>query len=96
MKKLLLLCSTFQNPKASFVSWFCAFFLTWVDICGKKVLDLIINFYQSFISVIFKNLLGVNRMCKFSPTCSEYTKQMVRKHGILGILLGAKRIGDCR
>lgn len=61
----------------------------------SKILILIINFYQSFISVIFKNILGVNKMCKFSPTCSEYTKQMVKQHGLFGILLGAKRIGGC-
>lgn len=62
----------------------------------KKLLILIINFYQNFISVFLKNILGVPRMCKFSPTCSEYTKQMVKKHGFLGILLGVKRIGVCR
>lgn len=62
----------------------------------SKILILIINFYQSFISVILKNILGIDRMCKFSPTCSDYTKQMVKKHGFFGILLGAKRIGACR
>ena len=61
---------------------------------GKAII-LIINFYQNFISVIFKNILGIDRMCKFSPTCAEYTKQMVKKHGFFGILLGAKRIGGC-
>lgn len=61
----------------------------------KKLLILIINFYQSFISVILKNILGIDKMCKFSPTCSEYTKQMVKQHGFFGILLGAKRIGRC-
>lgn len=61
----------------------------------SKVLILTINFYQNFISVVLKNILGVDRMCKFSPTCSEYTKQMIKQHGIFGILLGAKRIGGC-
>ena len=62
----------------------------------KKLSLLIINFYQGFISVSLKNILGVDRMCRFSPTCSEYTKQMVRQHGVFGILLGIKRIGACR
>lgn len=62
----------------------------------SKALILIINFYQNFISIIIKNILGVNNMCKFSPTCSEYTKQMIKQHGFFGILLGAKRIGECR
>ena len=61
----------------------------------SKALILTINFYQNFISIILKNILGVNRMCKFSPTCSEYTKQMVKQHGFFGILLGARRIGGC-
>ncbi len=62
----------------------------------KKFLLLIIKFYQSFISIVLKNVLGVDRMCRFSPTCSEYTKQMVGQHGVFGILLGIKRIGACR
>ena len=62
----------------------------------KNVLILTINFYQSFVSVIIKNILGTDRMCRFSPTCSEYTKQMVKQHGLFGILLGVKRIGACR
>lgn len=62
----------------------------------RKLLILIINIYQSFISSVLKNILGIDRMCKFSPTCSEYTKQMVKQHGLFGILLGAKRIGACK
>ncbi|MBI2613943.1 MAG: membrane protein insertion efficiency factor YidD [Candidatus Levybacteria bacterium] len=62
----------------------------------SKALILIINFYQSFISGVFKNILGIDRMCRFSPTCSEYTKQMIKQHGFFGILLGVKRIGACR
>lgn len=62
----------------------------------KKILLLTISLYQLFVSAILKNILGVNGMCKFSPTCSEYAKQMIKKHGVFGILLGAKRIGVCR
>ncbi|MBI4096303.1 MAG: membrane protein insertion efficiency factor YidD [Candidatus Levybacteria bacterium] len=62
----------------------------------REVLILVINFYQVFLSVIMKNVMGINRMCKFSPTCSEYTKQMVKQHGFFGILLGVKRIGVCK
>lgn len=61
----------------------------------SKALILIINFYQDFISAILKNILGVSSMCKFSPTCSEYTKQMIKQHGFFGILMGVKRIGGC-
>ncbi|MBP9718033.1 membrane protein insertion efficiency factor YidD [Candidatus Gracilibacteria bacterium] len=34
--------------------------------------------------------------CKFSPTCSEYTKQAIEKHGVLwGGLKGTWRILRC-
>lgn len=34
--------------------------------------------------------------CKYYPTCSEYTKQAISKHGSLkGGLLGVKRIITC-
>jgi len=62
----------------------------------KEVLIAIINFYQNFVSCILKNILGIDKMCRFSPTCSEYAKQMVKKYGFFGILLSAKRIGACR
>ncbi len=62
----------------------------------KSLLILAINVYRGFISEILKNILGVGKMCKFSPTCSEYARQMVKKHGVFGILLGIKRIGACR
>jgi len=63
----------------------------------KNFLVLLIEIYQGFFSALLKNVLGVKRFCKFSPTCSEYTKQMIGQHGVFtGILLGAKRIGACR
>lgn len=49
----------------------------------KKTLILIINFYQSLISTTLKNILGVDRMCRFSPTCSEYAKNVIVKDGII-------------
>jgi hypothetical protein len=51
---------------------------------------LIIKLYQILISP----LLGNN--CRYSPTCSEYSKQALKKHGLLnGIWLAAKRIFSC-
>ena len=35
-------------------------------------------------------------VCRFSPTCSEYTKQAIEKYGVIkGIWLGIKRISKC-
>lgn len=59
----------------------------------KKLGNLLICFYQKYISPIF-HALGIN--CKYYPTCSEYTKQAIEKYGFFkGCLLGAKRIIKC-
>lgn len=63
----------------------------------QKTLLLIINFYQSFLSVIIKNILGVNSMCRFSTTCSEYAKISINKYGIFhGLQKSAIRILKCQ
>lgn len=63
----------------------------------KNVLILTINFYQSFVSIIIKNILGVDRMCRFSPTCSEYAKTTINKEGVLtGIKKSTIRILRCQ
>ncbi|MCR9254207.1 MAG: membrane protein insertion efficiency factor YidD [bacterium] len=56
----------------------------------KKLFILPILFYQGAISPFFPST------CRYSPTCSEYAKQAIMKHGIFkGIWLGIKRIGRC-
>lgn len=63
----------------------------------KKLLILIIDIYQSFISAILKNVLGVDRMCRFSPTCSEYAKIAINKNGIFrGLQKATIRILSCK
>lgn len=56
----------------------------------KKILIILINFYQKAISP----WLGPS--CKYNPTCSEYTKQAIEKYGaIKGTIIGIKRILRC-
>ena len=56
----------------------------------KIYLQKLINFYQRYISVFLKP------SCVFYPTCSEYTKQAIKKYGALkGIYLGFLRILRC-
>lgn len=56
----------------------------------RKVATWPILLYQYGISPLFPS------SCRYTPTCSEYTKQAVLKHGLLkGSKLAAKRISKC-
>ena len=56
----------------------------------KKILILLIKFYQKFVSPF----LGKN--CRFYPTCSVYFIQALEKYGFFkGSFLGTKRILKC-
>ncbi|MFA4975585.1 MAG: membrane protein insertion efficiency factor YidD [Candidatus Paceibacterota bacterium] len=60
----------------------------------------LINFYQKILSPIkiFLRYIGFwgNNSCIFYPTCSEYTKEAIKKYGILkGSILGLLRIFRC-
>ena len=59
----------------------------------KNILIFMIEKYQKHISPWLKTK---NISCKFYPTCSEYTKQAIKKYGaIKGLFLGIKRIFKC-
>ena len=50
----------------------------------------LVKFYQFCISPFFPH------MCRFTPTCSEYAIEALRKHGLIrGGWLTAKRIARC-
>ena len=45
---------------------------------------------------IVRPLLGPRGVCRFTPTCSQYAKEAVYKHGILkGGYLAARRLLKC-
>lgn len=55
----------------------------------KKILVKLIQIYQK-ISCL------TPPVCRFIPTCSEYTKQALQKYGVLkGLWLGVKRVCKC-
>lgn len=55
----------------------------------KKIFVFFITIYQKISSL-------TPPVCRFTPTCSEYTKQAILKYGILkGGWLGIKRICRC-
>ena len=50
----------------------------------------LIKIYQTLISPLLPST------CRFSPTCSEYSKQSLIKHGLIkGSILSIKRILKC-
>ncbi|MDX1352482.1 MAG: membrane protein insertion efficiency factor YidD [Thiomicrorhabdus sp.] len=51
---------------------------------------LLVRFYQLFISPL------IGPRCRFYPTCSSYTIEAIKTHGVLcGSWLAIKRIGRC-
>jgi putative membrane protein insertion efficiency factor len=56
----------------------------------KNILIWLIQFYQIVISPLFP------ATCRFTPSCSEYTKQAIKKYGVFqGSLMGWRRIRKC-
>ena len=55
-----------------------------------KIIIFLIRLYQLIISP----QLGLN--CRYLPTCSEFTKKALVKHGlIIGLYYSLKRIASC-
>jgi|TARA_B110000014_G_C19920485_1_gene476229 putative membrane protein insertion efficiency factor len=56
----------------------------------KVLLIRLITLYQFSLSFLIGN------QCRFYPTCSQYTKEAIEKHGSAkGSLLGIRRICNC-
>ena len=55
-----------------------------------------IKMYQKEISPKLKQQLGVDRLCRYTPSCSEYAKQSIEKYGnIKGTVMAAGRLLRC-
>ena len=53
----------------------------------------LVKLYQICISPF----IGGRVACRFTPTCSEYTRQAIEKYGLVrGCIFGFKRICRCR
>ncbi|PWJ36138.1 membrane protein insertion efficiency factor YidD [Sediminitomix flava] len=56
----------------------------------EKTLIFLVRFYQQGISPY------TPASCRYSPTCSQYMIEAIKKHGpVKGLKLGLKRIGKC-
>lgn len=65
----------------------------------KKTVLKLIRFYQKYLawnSRWAKKLFITDRVCRFTPTCSEYAYRAIEKYGVLkGGFLALRRIIRC-
>ncbi len=56
----------------------------------QAVITALLRGYKLFVSPLLPSA------CRYYPTCSEYMREAVAKHGaVKGVWLGLKRIGRC-
>ncbi len=56
----------------------------------RRLLLFIIRFYQVVVSPLFPP------HCRFTPTCSQYAREAIERHGVWrGVLLAGRRILKC-
>lgn len=56
----------------------------------QSILIAVLRGYKLFLSPLLPSA------CRFSPTCSEYMVDAIRKHGaVRGVWLGICRLGKC-
>ena len=66
------------------------------QIQNKNFLLRQIQIYQEEIGPEIKARLGTENICKYTPTCSEYAKQAIEKHGsVKGSLMATSRLCRC-
>ena len=60
----------------------------------KILTSLLVGLYQKLLSPVLVLFFG--HSCRFSPTCSEYSKEAILKHGgRKGAFLSLKRLLRC-
>ena len=60
---------------------------------AKRTAIRLVHMYQMCISPF----IGGRAACRFTPSCSEYTRVAIEKHGVIrGTWMGIKRIVRCR
>ena len=72
--------------------------MKYLSYISKKIVILLINIYQKTLS-FDHGLLKVfypYGFCRFTPTCSQYGKEAVEKHGVIkGMMVTMWRIIRC-
>ena len=71
-------------------SKYCRVFLNWLKKCLTVPFLLLIKFYQLCISPF------TPPSCRFTPTCSQYAAEALRKYGpVKGMYLAVRRLLRC-
>jgi len=87
------------SPRVAVSNWsfgLCHSFVIRASSFVIRVLTLAIRVYQLTISPVQVFLFGSAGGCRFTPTCSQYAMDAIRKHGALaGGWVGLKRICRC-
>ncbi|TFE67430.1 membrane protein insertion efficiency factor YidD [Methylacidiphilum caldifontis] len=61
----------------------------------KKIVFFLLDIYRYGLST-FRQSLGMYGVCRYYPTCSQYCREAVQKHGIMrGLILSLQRILRC-
>lgn len=65
----------------------------------KKLSLKLIRFYQTYLNFnnpLVRGLFVVDRACRFTPTCSQYSLEAINKYGVVkGLWLGLSRVLRC-
>lgn len=57
---------------------------------GARAAAAVFGFYKKFVSPLLPPA------CRFTPTCSEYAREAVLRHGLpRGLALAARRLASC-
>ena len=89
-----------KQPETYLVMLFLVLVFAVIDSCRKPANQITarlyiggVYLYEAFGHPVLKDRV----QCRYEPTCSEYSIQAVRRHGIIpGVALTLKRVNSCR